>query len=273
MALFPGIKSFLVEKFWLPLTDESVYYNPFNTVVYAIGFAAAAVYIGRPMLERFDIEVDRGFALGLAPFIFLGGAVRVLEDKALVNTMLLKTPFIYALMFGLVAAILAASKLMESRFEVPYYRTLSVSGLFILSPLLVFYMTRLNPLATEAFLMAGAIEGALVLVIHFGLKQFRPELATPAFEIPVMAHYWDAATSFTALTLSSAAAEEHVLAGFFIDQIGPSGIFLAKTMVIVPAVYLVYDGFDGEERNYYLLLVGLLGLALGTRNILSLTVA
>jgi uncharacterized membrane protein len=50
---------------------------------------------------------------------------------------------------------------------------------------------------------------------------------------------------------------------------GPEGMFLMKTLIIIPAVYYINREIEGEEKNYYLFLVALLGLALGTRNILS----
>jgi uncharacterized membrane protein len=50
MSWLGGVKSFLLEKFWRPIIDESVFYNPFNTAVYSGLFALAAAYIGFPAL-------------------------------------------------------------------------------------------------------------------------------------------------------------------------------------------------------------------------------
>ncbi|MFQ3275124.1 MAG: putative membrane protein, partial [Candidatus Nanohaloarchaea archaeon] len=65
-------------------------------------------------------------------------------------------------------------------------------------------------------------------------------------------------------------AEKHVLARLFIDIFGSlGGMFLMKTIIIVPAVYYIIQNVDGDEKMYYLFLISVLGFAIGTRNILS----
>ncbi|MFB6190258.1 MAG: DUF63 family protein, partial [Candidatus Nanohaloarchaea archaeon] len=127
------------------------------------------------------------------------------------------------------------------------------------------------PIALAFF---GVASGTGYLV----LQQVRPGLAKPSFLLPVLAHYWDAATSSTALAMTSLPywrVEKHILAtnfiGFFksMGLSGPVGMFAMKTLLVVPAVYYLDREFEGERRRYYLFLVALLGLALGTRNLLS----
>lgn len=260
MGVSSAVKSFVVENFWMPATGTAEAYNIFNTSFYAAGFAVAAAYLGYPLLKKLDLALDRRFFIGITPFIFLGSAVRVLEDLAVADTVLLVTPFIYVLMFLLTVALLTASLKF---FGENYHQPLAVIGtLMFLGVLSLYSFNNLSPLVNVLFLF-GAVTG----IGYALLRQFRPELLTYSFTVPVAAHYWDASTTVTALSFG--ATEKHVLANFFIDLFGASGMFIMKTLVIVPAVYYIDRNLEGDEKLYYLFLIALLGIALGVRNILS----
>ncbi|MFB6190257.1 MAG: DUF63 family protein, partial [Candidatus Nanohaloarchaea archaeon] len=108
MAVFSAIKSFVVNKFWQPAIGKAADYNVFNTSAYALGFAAAAAYIGFPALKKLGVKLDRQFFLSVTPYILMGSAVRVVEDRMIVDSFLLVTPFIYFVMFFLTLGTLAA---------------------------------------------------------------------------------------------------------------------------------------------------------------------
>jgi uncharacterized membrane protein len=265
MSLFAGIKSFLIQKFWIPITNESVYYNPFNTTLYAVLFAGAAAYIGKPLLEKLDVDLNREFFIGIAPYVFLGGAVRSLKDQNIVNTIFLETPFIYILIFGVVIAALGFSRYLDRSTEFEYYKTFSGIGLLLLTGVIFLYnWSNLTGLAMVLGVYLGLIAG-----LYGFLKFFKPDYLNEMFFLPIAGHYFDGASSFVAIG-SFGAEEKHVLGRFFIDLIGPSGMLLMKTLVIIPIVYIIYDDFDGDDRKYYLFLVAVLGFALGTRNLISL---
>lgn len=261
MGIYSAVKSFVVEKFWLPATGKAADYNIFNTSAYAIGFAVAAAYIGFPLLKKLDVELNREFFLSITPFILLGGALRVLEDRAIVDSFLLVTPFIYLWIFLFTAVLLASTRYL---FEDDYYRYFGgIGALGFIAILSLYQVSNWSaiPLTFGVFiLVAGAG--------YLALKQLKPELAKYSFTIPVAAHYWDASTTVT--VLSYGGSEKHVLAQFFVDLFGPAGMFVMKTLVIVPAVYYIREDIEGERKQYYLFLIALLGLALGTRNFLSL---
>jgi uncharacterized membrane protein len=260
MGIFSAVKSFVLEKFWAPATGQGASYNIFNTSLYAVGFAAAAAYLGFPALKKMEVEVDRRFFMGITPYILLGAAIRVLEDRALVESVLLVTPFIYFLMFFVTVGLLAATRKFWGE---DYHRPLAAigsAGFLATVSLYAFSNLAALPLTLTVFAVTTGVG-------YLAVKQFRPELAVPAFVLPVAAHYWDAASSVVALFHGG--AEKHVLAQFFVDTMGLPGMFVMKTLVIVPVVYLLDRDMEGERRLYYLFLVALLGLALGTRNLLS----
>lgn len=260
MGVTSAIKNFVIENFWLPVTGRAGGYNIFNTTFYATGFALAAAYIGFPLLKRLDLDLDKRFFIGITPYIFFGGALRVLEDRAIVDSVLFVTPFIYFLMFFLTIGLLGASIYL---FNKRYYRYFGATGVLLFVATVSFYGFS-NLIALPLVL---AIFGSTIGFGYIGLRQFRPDLLTYSFTLPVAAHYWDASTTVTALSFG--AEEKHVLASFFVDIMGPAGMFAMKTLIIVPAVYYIDQETEGEKKRYYLFLIALLGAALGTRNILS----
>lgn len=266
MSLLAGIKEFLIQKFWVPITDESVYYNPFNTAAYAIIFAVAAAYIGRPLLEKLDVELNREFFIGITPYIFLGGALRSLKDQNIVNTVLLETPFIYIVMFAVVISVLLVSRLIDRHTNLEYYKIFSGTGVALLIGNLALYswnnISGFISVAVIYFGILGLLYGALIL--------FRNgEYANEMFFLPVAGHYLDGVSSFVAIN-SFGSEEKHVLGQYFINLMGPAGMLVMKTVVIIPVVYFIYDEFEGDDRRYYLFVVAVLGFALGTRNLISL---
>lgn len=262
MSAVSSVKSFLVQKFWRPVANESVYYNPFNTALYSILFAAAAAYLGKPVLERLDVELDRAFFLSIAPYIFLGGAARSLKDANIINTILLETPFIYVLFFGFVTAAILVSKKLELLKGIEYHKTFGSLGVTALLTVLGLYSFS----TPEAFIEVGLIFAPLTAIVYYG-TDLMTDLEVYSFAIPVSAHFFDATTSFVAL--NRGATEKHVLANHFINFMGPAGMFVMKALVIIPATYYVCTEMEGKDRRYYLFLIALLGFALGARNLIS----
>lgn len=262
--MLSGVKSFLVEKFWTPIVNESVYYNPFNTTVYAFLFGIAALYIVYPVSKKLNISFDRKFFIGIAPYIFLGGAARSLKDINAINTILLETPFIYFLMFFFTIGALFGSKKLADYHNIEYYKIFSaVGGLALLGTLSLYNVSNFSALT---YFLGSMI--TWIVPFSLILKFLKPELLSYNFTLPIAAHYFDASTTVTSLAFGG--AEKHVLAQFFLNIFGPAGMFLMKTAVIIPTVYYINKNIDGEEKNYYLFLIALLGIAIGTRNLVSL---
>ncbi|WEL23929.1 putative membrane protein [Candidatus Nanohalovita haloferacivicina] len=252
-----------MEKFWIPVADESVYYNPYNTTIYALLFGLAALYLVYPFSKKLGITFDRDFFKGIAPYAFLGGAVRSLKDINAVNSFLLETPFIYIVLFVFTVSAIKFSQILSDRTDYSMENILAVTGLIPLAVSLSFYSIS-NFAAVGLFLslvLTWSLAGYAVLQL------LRPDLLNYSFVVPVAAHFYDASTTVTALSFGG--REKHVLGQFFIDVFGPYGMFLMKGLIIVPVVYYIVENMEGEERNYYLFLIALLGIAIGTRNILS----
>lgn len=264
MSFIGDVKSFLVENFWSPLANEAGGYNIYNTAAYSGLFALAAAYIGFPVLKKLRVDLDRRFFLGITPYIFMGGTLRSLEDIKVFETILLKTPLIYILMFSFTLSSLYLSLKISEMTEIEYHKIFAVPGLLALIGAISFFRIGNIP-AVTTFLSVTVL---WVIPLMLGLKEFKPELFEPAFYLPVAAHLLDASSTYTALQFGG--SEKHVLANFFINIFGAPGIFIMKLLIIPPAVLYIYRNVDGEKRNYYLFLVALLGFAIATRNTVSM---
>ncbi|MBY6294424.1 DUF63 family protein [Nanohaloarchaea archaeon H01] len=255
------VKAFLFEKFWLPIIDESVYYNPYNTAVYAILFGLIVIYILKPLVrQKLDVEIDKKFVLGFTPFIAFGGVARALKDVNAFNTILLETPFIYGLLIITAVSMLVASKKIEEYRGIEYQKVLASMGLGALLLILPFF-TLQEPKALTTFLLtipAWALPGYLIL------KAEKPELLSWEFTLPVAAHFLDATSTFAAL--SYGAEEKHVLGRIAIDIFGSWGMFPLKAAVIIPVVLYIRENFSEEEKVFYLFIIIALGLGIATRN-------
>lgn len=257
------VKNFLFTKFWLPVIDESVYYNPYNTAVLAILFGLVILYVIKPLIDRMNIEIDRKFVLGFSPFIIFGGALRTLKDVDAVNSVMLETPFIYLNLFLLGLSLLYTSKKIGERYGISYHKILATTGTLLTLVILPFFDLK-TPIAILLFTGLTAlwsIPGYLIL--RYKSKEF----FTWEFITPVTAHYLDATSTFVALQFG--ANEKHVLGRIFIDIFGTGGMFILKTLVIIPVVAYIIRNFEGEEKIFYIFVITLLGLGIATRNIIQ----
>jgi len=265
MSLTDGVKNFLFEYFWLPIIDPSVHYNVYNTAVYAVLFGAAAIYLGYPLIKKLRLNLDKEFFIGITPFVFLGGSARALRDIQVLDTFLLETPFIYILMFLFTSISLLLSLKMEELADINYYKVFSGIGVSSLLVSLVFFRVQ-NWEILASFVLISAVWITLGYLI---LRFLAPEYVNWAFTLPIAAHLFDATSTYVGISLAGA-EEKHVLADTVMQMVGAWGIFLVKAVIIIPVVWIIYQDFEGDERNYYLFLVALLGFAITTRNMLTI---
>lgn len=117
----------------------------------------------------------------------------------------------------------------------------------------------------DIFAVFVLLAASLLLVLRMLLKYLAPELWTPGFVLPVGAHYLDALTTF--LVLGGGGKESMFVASMFIGWLGRAGIFVLKTLVVVPAVLYVFLYVGKGERRYLLAVITLLGAVAALRNL------
>jgi len=257
------VKNFLFEKFWLPIIDESVYYNPYNTITYALLFGLLVLYVIYPAIKKLDADINEKFIAGFIPLMMFGGATRVLKDVETINSILLETPFVYMILFSLGISMLYISKKIDDKYQIEYYKTLSIVGTLLFLSTIPFFNLK-QPLA---FISFTGISILWLTLGYLALRYYKKEFFNLTFAFPVSAHYFDATSTLVAL--SQGANEKHVIGRFFIELFGNWGIFPLKTLVIIPIVAYIIRNFEGEEKFFYIFIITLLGIGIATRNLIQ----
>lgn len=257
--MFSEVKNFILEQFWLPLATEANSYNIYNTSMYATIFALLLIYVFLPVLRKMDVNPDKDFFLSAAPWITLTGALSAVNELGLRN-ILLEAPFLFT---GVVITA-TATLYMATKFE--KYSNIDRYKLFLGTGLLlnIFLLGLFTVKNTQAILLtAGIISTWFVLGLGF-LKVFRPSLLSYSFTLPVAAHYLDATS--TAVALKFGAREQHIIAQHFLDIFGIYGVFVLKTLIIVPITFFIIKEYDYSDKKFYLFLIAALGLGIAVRN-------
>jgi len=238
-------------------------YDLSKTLTLAAIFVAAAYAIHR-MLGRLGVKADRRLAVAVSPYVVLGAAVRVLEDAAVLpDSFLFVTPMIYVLVFCATFGALLLSLLAERRFGVPYFKPMFLAGVLALP----FALSRL-PVATP---QAAALVFALMLpwVLVFGIARWSGQN-----KIVALLHVFDATTTAVAMQFFGY-YEQHVLPTAVISAFGPFSFVLLKLVAVV-AMLAIIDGVSKSDReaadvaDYTKLVIGILGAATGTRDLITL---
>jgi len=113
-------------------------YNPVNTLAYALLFVSLT-YLLFVFLKKSGIKTDKRFVLAVAPWIIFGILLRILEDMGIISGYLFVTPNIWLLFVFLINSLLVASKLIEKKYKIPYYKIMFISGVMFSGPLLGFF--------------------------------------------------------------------------------------------------------------------------------------
>ncbi|WP_414837851.1 DUF63 family protein [Candidatus Nanosalina sp. VS9-1] len=263
--MFSDVKNFVLEKLLRPVFDESVApYNMYNTFFYAVFFAAGIIYLVKPALEKLGVEYSKKLFISFSPWIVLGGILSSAEIRETATVFLTYTPVLISVIVACVLVAVFVGKELEKWKSIDYTRTVFVLGLFLsvisLSAHNIenFHAVGLTALITSLWLIPG-------IAI---LKKFSPDFLSLEIVAPVAMHYLDATT--TAVALRFGASEQHIVASYFIEVFGPYGVFLLKTLAVVPAVLIINKEVEGEEKMFYLFVIAALGLGIAVRNLFHL---
>lgn len=279
--------NYLHKMFWLPVVDPSVHYNPVNTIVYATLFAIAVVYVVPKILSRLESLNQPSFYIALVPWVISLSIIRVWRDLEILDSFLFVTPFIYIwgiaaiLVFAfllkkglnpLKSPVLIIGKLKQQldsqlKYNVREFDILMFSAGLLATLISLIFLpsaTNFSPLIVglSAFLVSSAV---FVMIILFLYNENLDR--TLVISLPFIGHLWDASSTFAGVMYG--AEEKHVVAEIFIRELGPIGIYGVKILLVLPAIVLIEKNVE-ENKIYYLGIIGLLGLALGTRNFTTL---
>jgi len=228
------------------------------TTLSALIFSLIVIYVIAPRIEK--LETDKKFYISTVPWLVSAGGLSALYASG--NTDILLNGFIFT---GLTATLLTAiytGKIIEEKKKIDQSYTVLFTG--ILASITV--LSLLNFLNPQIFLQTGAhilswLGPLTVLVYLLNNDKIKLELLAP-----IITHFMDA--SSTVIALSKGAVEKQFIARLFIESLGPHGIFILKSISIIPIVYIINRETEGKEKIFYLYIITALGLVITVRNTL-----
>ncbi|MCD6477582.1 MAG: DUF63 family protein [Candidatus Aenigmarchaeota archaeon] len=254
-----------IEKYFLQPMGH--YYTLPATIVYALIFVVAVFLVYKYILKKMKMKVDKNFILSLVPFIFLGGIMRALEDAGFYHGYFFVSPGIYVTLFFVTLAILIISALIQKKFKFDYWKTMLITGTILCAFNLyeVFLFGLRNWRGVLMILGLVGMWAAVFAPIHLKFPKY---LSRMNYSI-LVSHLFDGSSTFVALTFFGY-AEQHVLPTFLIGFTGPWIMFPLKIFIVWPVLYLIDKYVEDEGfRNWLKIAILILGLALGTRDMLK----
>ncbi len=233
-------------------------YTPEKTLIFALIFVAS-VYVTYEMLKKFKIKVDYKLVLGIIPYILLAGALRVTQDAGVFSTWWLITPGMYFTAFTIILVALLLSILLERKFGIPYFKIFFIIGLLAFAVIvsLLQFVNSTGLILVSLFYLPWTI---ILYKVRWGI----------ANKLVTMAQMFDATATYVAIQYFGY-YEQHYVPSIFINIFSPVAFIFLKIAGIVAILFLI-DRFkgDNEFNNYIKLMMGILGLATGTRDFLRL---
>ncbi len=250
----------LLEYFLQP--KRSGYDVP-KTLTYGL-LLVAAVYVIYETLKKLKVKIDRRLAIAIAPYVVLGSSIRVLEDLGLIHGNIFVTPGIYVFVFAITIAALLVSLFIEKKRGIPYFKPVCMFGTLLmslpLSVLIASLMTHIN------------LYGALLFVVFFvpWILLFKFLRWSGENKAVMSLQMLDATATFVSLQFFNF-YEQHILPTAFINIFGPASFIVVKAVGIAVLLMAIDKFSDDKQFNTYVkLVIGVLGAATGTRDLLAL---
>ena len=241
-------------------------YNWINTSVYALIFVFAVFLIYNKVLEPLKIKIDGRFALALLPYIFLGSVLRALKDSGFLISPLFVTPLIYLFIFTFTLALLVFSLFLEKKTKIPFQSYFFSFG-FILAGIFFTQLQFVN------FTAAAQILGLdlLIFLLVFGLGNYTKLTKSFWNKSVIFSQLFDASSTFVSLQFWGY-SEQHVLPNLIFGFFGNWSFFIVKLVVALLLLYIIDSSIKNKNfGNWIKLVVIILGIALGTRDLLRIS--
>jgi uncharacterized membrane protein len=261
---------FVTEYFVNPIEKPGEYapYNIVNTIVFAIAALLAAYLIFRA-LKRFGVRVDEKFAFAVMPFAALGAIARVLSDAAVLPRKvevagIAAYPFITPGIYIVTFLLFAAALVLALKFSRDWQTTLGQAGI----ALSIVALLPLLPLFKE--FTALAIVGGLVgvaLAAYWVVGKMKAYPLTKFGWLVALGQGLDGAATFAGVSVFGY-GEQHVLANAIFSAGSPFAFFALKIAFALAVAYAASREKDGDEKNFVMLLIAVMGFAPGLRDVL-----
>ncbi len=253
----------IFEKYFVEPILYNLGYNPVNTFVYSAIFACAIILIYSIFDKKFKIKFDTNFLIAIFPFILFSSTLRVLEDVKIINSIFLISPLAYVTIFSIFFAAFVIAQIIQRKCTFPYQITLFSIGSILF--LLVFSLLEIKtatPIMLHLLLFFPAI---FIISILSKVKNFFRNLNG----IAIASQIFDGIATFIAISFFGR-VEQHFLPRFLISIFGPWVFPLIKGLVVVFILLAIDKYFEnGNFRNFLKILICVLGLGQGSRDLLN----
>lgn len=258
-----------IKKYFIDPVYTGAGYNVVNTIVYGL-ILGLGILLSYKIIERFKININEKFLIGLLPFLILGSVLRALEDAGLLpKSAFFITPGIFFTIFSAaILALLIAAILNKKGYELhvtlgaigllllPYPTYLVLNNILIYSPLL--YTIPALALSTAA--VVGVIK-------YWNIDYMKDRWVS----FIIAAHMLDASATVVGVELYDY-WEEHYFEGAIIDALGTGlVIYPLKVVVLFLVIYIVQKALEEENAvKFWYLALFILGFSPGLRDLLKI---
>ncbi len=253
------------ENFFLKYYVEPLgkYYTLPATITYACIFLIA-IYLTYKLCEKLKIKFTENFITSLLPFVILGGVIRALRDAGIIyQGVLFVSPPIYLFMFLLTLFSIFLSRILATFGKGKWEDILLFLGTALLCTH-AFFVRVLNPNAIFMIFFAWVLAAGFLKILALKFRH----LFSPLNSLAIASQLLDAISATISIEFFGY-GEQHVLTNFLMETLGVFSFIPVKFLVACLAVYFVDQSVkSGNLRNYLKFIIALLGLALGTRNML-----
>ena len=227
------------------------------TIIGSLLFSIAVIYILAPRIER--IEADKYLYISTVPWLVTAGGLSAFYSSA--STEIVLNSFIFTALSASLITALHIGKKIEKKKHLDKSYIVLFTGIIVSIPVF-----SLLDLQTYSVILQTATHIAYWLIPLITVSYLLRNRLRPYLVVPVITHFMDA--SSTVVALSKGAVEKQFIARFFIESLGPHGIFILKSISIIPIVYIINRETEGKEKIFYLYIITALGLVITVRNTL-----
>lgn len=243
---------------------EDSSYNYIDLITYFIILVACAYAVMR-LLDRLNIDIDDSFIFSTVPYILAGSVLRVAEDAGMFQPPLqyfFITPLLYFVIFAV-----CFTALLISRYRKSIYRDTGIAFLLLSTGALLYNTGLADP---RAPLYAILISTAAALLVWLAAPYLHmPYLRKPVSMLALFAFLLDASSTYVGVDMLGY-HNKHPSAAFIGHMFGSNAILIPLVSIaVITALEQIETGnMSKNERGMTLIVITVLGLSMGARNIL-----
>ncbi len=277
-----GLIDFINRNFVEGIINDTSY-NHFDMLTYVI-ILFIGVYAVLKILGKLRIKVDEEFVTATIPYIVMGSVFRVIEDANLLKPpvkYLFITPLIYFVIFAICFGILLITRYLQRLKKIENYASIyagagiiiSTAGVIILA--LGPYQENLNPgIMLYSLIPAAALTEFIKKISPvFGMAYLRNKI----YSFVIFSFILDSFTTYIGVDLMGY-TNKHPFSSFLTSIFGTGIILIPISLVLVILMILVLEKdfkMDKKDDEKYMMILVLivLGLSMGARNLLAMVFA